>query len=290
MSKKLTWGDYLNYFLLGLFAFLCFFPFFYVLSTSFTSADVYIPLEFNIIPKKFSLESYLFIAKTSSFVSALTNSVLVTLIGTVLNVLFTFTGAYGLSKASLPGYKVFMALITFTLVFNAGIVPNYLIVKDLKLINTYWAIIIPILTNAWSLIVVRNFMIAIPKELEEAATIDGCNDIGVFLRVIIPLSLPALATFALFFAVGHWNSYFNTMLYITDTKKWTLPLLIKSMIIESGSIGYGSASSIASDQKTVPQETIKMAAIVLSILPIVVLYPFLQKYFVKGVMIGAVKG
>ncbi|WP_313563486.1 carbohydrate ABC transporter permease, partial [Ruminiclostridium cellobioparum] len=202
----------------------------------------------------------------------------------------TFTGAYGLSKTSLPGGKVFLALITFTLVFSAGMVPNYILVKGMHLINTYWAIILPVMTNAWSFLVVRSFMVAIPNEIEEAAKIDGCNDISLFVRIIIPLSLPAVATFVLFFAVDHWNSFFNTMLYITNTKMWTLPLLIKSMIMDSGATSGSAAAGIASDQQNVPVETVKMAAIVLSMLPIVVLYPFLQKYFVKGVMIGAVKG
>ena len=127
-------------------------------------------------------------------------------------------------------------------------------------------------------------------ELEEAAQIDGCNDLSSFVRIILPLSMASIATFALFFAVGHWNAYFNTMLYITDSRKWTLPVLVKTMVMDSSGTGYGAATSISSDTKAVPQDTIKMSAIVLSMLPILVLYPFLQKYFVKGVMIGAVKG
>lgn len=290
MLNKFSWGDAINYVLLGIFGVMCFIPIFYVFSVSFTDPSVFIPLEFRFIPKKFSLDSYFYIANTSSFKSALTNSVMVTIAGTIINIFVTFTGAYGLSKSSLPGSRVILSLITFTLVFSAGMVPNYTLVKSLHLINSYWAIILPVMTNAWSFLVVRSFMVAIPNEIEEAAKIDGCNDITLFIRIIIPLSLPAVATFILFFAVDHWNSFFNTMLYITNTKMWTLPLLIKSMIMDSGATSGSAAAGIASDQQNVPIETVKMAAIILSMLPIVVLYPFLQKYFVKGVMIGAVKG
>ncbi len=288
--KRFSVGDILVYSVVFLAAFLSIFPFLYVLSVSFTDPEVYIPLQFTVIPKRFSLEAYAFIMKTHSFTTAMFNSVFVTLVGTVFNLILTFTGAYGLSKKSMPGTKWILALITFTLVFNAGMVPSYLLVKDLNMINTYWSIIVPTMTNAWAIIVVRNFMVSIPTELEEAAKLDGCNDLQVFIKIILPLSTAVLATFALFFAVGHWNSYFNTMLYVTDTTKWTLPLIVKSMVIDSGSIGYGAAAGIAGDTKQVPQETIKMAAIVLSMAPIVILYPFLQRYFVKGVMVGAVKG
>ncbi len=290
MINKFSWGDAINYFILGMFGIICLIPIFYVFSVSFTDPSVFIPLEFRLIPKKFSLDSYFYIANTSSFRSALSNSVMVTIFGTIINIVVTFTGAYGLSKASLPGGKVMLSLITFTLVFSAGMVPNYTLVKSLNLVNSYWAIILPVMTNAWSFLVVRSFMVAIPNEIEEAARIDGCNEITLFVRIIIPLSLPAVATFVLFFAVDYWNSFFNTMLYITNTKKWTLPLLIKSMIMDSGATSGSAAAGIASDQQNVPIETVKMSAIILSMLPIVVLYPFLQKYFVKGVMIGAVKG
>lgn len=290
MRSKMTFGDYLNYAVLIIFSFLCLFPFVYVVSVSLSDPETYVPLRFILLPEKFSLASYRFILKTDAFVSSISNSVMVTVVGTILNLIVTFTGAYGLSKNRMPGCKIILSLVTFTLVFNAGIVPNYILMKDLNILNSYMALILPGLTNAWSLLVVRNFMIAIPSEIEEAAQIDGCNDLCCFFRIIIPLSISSIATFALFFAVGHWNSYFNTMLYITDSRKWTLPVLVKSMVMDSSNTGYGAASALASDTKAVPQDTIKMSAIVLSMLPILVLYPFLQKYFVKGVMVGAVKG
>ena len=282
------WGDYINYAAITLFSAICLFPFLYIISVSFTSPQEYQPLKFILFPERFSLAAYNFIINNSSFIKCLNNTVLVTLAGTFCNLVATFTGAYGLSKNTMPGQKAIVALITFTLVFNAGIVPNFLLVKNLGLINNMpWALVLPGLTNAWSLLVVRSFMASISNELEEAARIDGCTELGVFFRIIIPLSKASIATFAIIFMVGHWNAYFNTMLYMTSTDNWTLPLLIKSMILDNEAMGFGVNMT---DEKTVPQETIKMAAIVLSMVPIMLSYPFLQKYFEKGVMLGSVKG
>ncbi|MDR1541516.1 MAG: carbohydrate ABC transporter permease [Clostridiales bacterium] len=290
MEGKFSIGDAINYLVIFIFGFLCIFPFLYVFSISFTDPDVYIPLKFTVFPEKFSIRAYTWIIGTDSFINAMKSSVFVTVAGTILNLIVTFTAAYGLSRKEMPGNRLIMALITFTLVFSAGIVPNYILIKDLHMINSYSSIILPVLTNAWSLVVVRNFMLELPRELEEAARIDGCNDLQVFARVVLPLSGAVIATFTLFFAVAHWNSYFNTMIYITKSSKWTLPLLVKSMVVDSGAIGYAGGAGVGGDQKSVPQETIKMATIVLSMLPVIILYPFLQKYFVKGVLVGAVKG
>jgi len=285
-ARHLTIGDYINYTLLIIVSLICIFPFIYVFSMSFTAPEVYVPLKFSLLPAKWSLESYKFILSSNSFINSLNSTLFITVVGTCLNLVFTFTAAYGLSKKAMPGHSLFMKAVVFTLVFNAGILPAYILVKNVGLLNSLWSLIIPGLTNAWSLIVVKSFMESIPPELEESARIDGCNEIGVFFRIIIPLSKASLAAFALFFAVGHWNTYFNAMIYLTDTKKWTLQVLIKSMIIDSGSVGFGGGG----DETILPQETIKMAAIILSILPILVVYPFVQKYFAQGVMIGAIKG
>jgi putative aldouronate transport system permease protein len=197
--------------------------------------------------------------------------------------------AYGLTKKTLPGRGIIMNVVIFTLVFSAGIVPNYLLVKELGLLNSYGSLIWPSLTNAWSLIVIKSFLESLPSELEDSGKIDGCTDIGVFWRIVIPLSMPAIAAFTLFFAVMHWNTYFNAMIYISDSDKWMLQVLIKTLVIDSDSNGVGQAGA-GGDEHVVPQETIRMAAIVLSMLPILVVYPFMQKHFAKGVMLGSVKG
>ena len=286
--KYMTIGDIINYTILVLLSVLCLFPFIYVVSISFTDPDVYVPLKFYLIPDQFSLDSYNYILRSSSFLDALRTSAFVTFFGTICNLIVTFTMAYSLSKSYLPGNKIFNNMVVFTLIFNAGIVPTYILVKNIGLIDSLWALIIPSLTSAWNLVVVKNFMKSLPPEIEEAAMIDGCNELGVFIRVVLPLSMASIATFTLFFAVANWNAYFAPMIYISDSRKWTLQVLLKTMIIDSESIGYGYSQSV--DQKLPPQETIKMATIVLTMLPILVVYPFLQKYFAKGVMLGSIKG
>ncbi|WP_059054134.1 carbohydrate ABC transporter permease [Paenibacillus senegalimassiliensis] len=287
-KKGLTLFDWINYSLITLFSVACVFPFLYVFSVSFTNPEVYVPLKFYLFPEKWSLESYRYILSTNSFLNAFKSTVFITVVGTILNVIISFMMAYGLTKKTMPGQKWMMGMVIFTLVFSAGIVPNYLLVRELGLLNSYWSLILPSLTNAWSLLVIKSFLESLPPELEDSAKIDGCTDIGVFLRIIIPLSMPAIATFTLFFAVGHWNTYFNALIYLSDSSKWTLQLLIKTLVIDSNSMAVAQAG--ASDENVVPQETIRMASIVLAMVPILVVYPFLQKHFAKGVMLGSVKG
>lgn len=287
-KKRMTLFDWMNYTLITIISLCCVFPFLYVFSVSFTDPEVYVPLKFYLFPEKWSLASYRYILSTNSFLNALKSTVFITVVGTVLNIIVSFTMAYGLTKKTMPGHKVLMGGVIFTLVFSAGIVPNYLLVKELGLLNSYWSLIWPSLTNAWSLIVIKSFMDSLPSELEDASKIDGCSDIGVFMRIIIPLSMPAIATFTLFFAVAHWNTYFNALVYIADSSKWTLQIFVKTLVIDSNSGAVAQAG--ASDEAVMPQETIRMATIVLAMLPILVIYPFLQKHFAKGVMIGSVKG
>ncbi|MHA6482698.1 carbohydrate ABC transporter permease [Paenibacillus sp. strain BS8-2] len=287
-KKKLTAFDWINYTVITIISISCLFPFLYVFSVSFTDPKVYVPLKFYLFPEKWSLESYKYILSTNSFLNAFKSTTFITVVGTVLNVIVSFMMAYGLTKRTMPGHKIIMGGVIFTLVFSAGIVPNYLLVKELGLLNSYWALIWPALTNAWSLIVIKSFMDSLPSELEDASKIDGCSDIGVFTRIILPLSMPAIATFTLFFAVAHWNTYFNALVYLSDSDKWTLQILVKTLVIDSNSGAVAQAG--ASDEAVVPQETIRMASIVLAMLPILIVYPFLQKHFAKGVMLGSVKG
>lgn len=288
LKKRMTVGDVINCTLLTLFSLVCIFPFLYIVSISFTDASVYVPLEFNLIPKKWSLDAYKYILSTDSFIRAFQNTVFITVVGTILNLLFTFTMAYGLTKTALPGRNLILYMVVFTFVFSAGLVPNYILVQSLGLLNSPWALIWPNLTNAWSLIVVKSFMDSLPKELEEAAKIDGSNDIGVFIRIIIPLSKPCIAAFTLFFAVMHWNQYFQALIYLTDHTQWTLQVLVAALVINSGTDAVAGES--ANVEGNLPSEMVRMASIVVAMVPILIVYPFLQKYFAKGVMLGSVKG
>ncbi|TBL79348.1 carbohydrate ABC transporter permease [Paenibacillus thalictri] len=288
-TKRLTLFDWVNYSLLALISLACVFPFIYVFSVSFTDPKAYIPLKFYLFPDQWSLAAYKYILSTNSFLNALKSTVFITLIGTALSIVTSFTFAYALTRKTMPGRSIMLGAVVFTLVFNAGILPSYILIKSLGLLNSHWSLIWPSLTNAWSLIVIKSFLESLPSELEDSARIDGCSDIGVFLRIVIPLSMPAIAAFVLFFAVTYWNTYFNALIYLSDSKKWTLQVLVKTLVIDSDSTGVGQAGA-GGDDRIVPQETIRMASIMLAMAPILAVYPFLQKHFAKGVMLGSIKG
>ncbi|WP_248927257.1 carbohydrate ABC transporter permease [Paenibacillus hamazuiensis] len=287
--KRLTLFDYVNYSLLALISLVCVFPFIYVFSVSFTDPKAYIPLKFYLFPDQWSLAAYKYILSTNSFLNALKSTVFITVVGTALSIVTSFTFAYALTRKTMPGRSIMLSAVVFTLVFNAGILPSYILVKSLGLLNSHWSLIWPSLTSAWSLIVIKSFLESLPSELEDSARIDGCSDIGVFVRIVVPLSMPAIAAFVLFFAVSFWNTYFNALIYLTDAKKWTLQVLVKTLVIDSDSTGVGQAGA-GGDDRIVPQETIRMASIMLAMAPILVVYPFLQKHFAKGVMLGSIKG
>lgn len=278
--------DVLIYVVVGLAALVCFLPFVYVLSVSFTDPDVYVPFQVSIIPKAFSLKVYKTILSTADFMTALKNTVIVTVAGTAIGIFTTFTFAYGLSKSDLPFRKAFMFLVLFGLLFDVGIIPNYMNIRSLGLLNTYWALILPAMATSYNVIIAKSFIQGLPPELEEAATIDGCSTFRIFFQIVIPLSLASLATLTLFIAVDQWNMYTKPLMYITDYKKRTLQVYIKMLLVDASTTGTG----VSDNEAMLPGETIRLASVVLSMAPIMCVYPFVQKYFVKGVMIGSVKG
>ena len=285
--NRMRASDYVIYVFLALTAAGCLIPFLYMVSVSLTDPSVYRPFTFQIIPQKFSLEAYEFILSMSAFINSLKSTLFVTVVGVVCSLIVTICFAYGLTKTRVFGYRLVHTMVIITLFFSAGTIPTFLVVRNLGLLNSHWALILSALTSAWDIVVVRSFFLSIPSTLEEAARIDGCNDMGIFLRIILPLSMPVIATFTLFFAVRHWNTYFNALIYISDTRKWTLQLLVKMLVIDSAGTGFNQP--VGADVQP-PQETIRMAAVVLSMIPIMCVYPFLQKHFAKGVMLGSIKG
>ena len=220
--------------------------------------------------------------KHDAFITALFNTVFVTIVGTLLCVSVTFTFAYALTKREMPGYRFMIGMVIASMLFNPGIVSLFLTVKSFGLLNTRWALIIPVLSSYYYVILAKTSIAGIPMELEEAARIDGANDLKIFFSIVIPLSKAVLATLVLFLAVYHWNVYFNSVVYINDSKLRTLQVYVKTLIIDN------AVDSI--DVEKVPSELIRYATVVLAMLPIIVVYPFLQKHFVKGVMVGSVKG
>jgi putative aldouronate transport system permease protein len=287
--KKISTFDMVNYLILFIICAVCIIPFLYVLSISLTADSAYEPFKFYLIPEKFSFAAYSYILSTVTFMNALKSTVFITVVGTFFNLLVTFTLAYALTKKEVPGRNIVLGLVIFTLVFSAGMIPTYLLVSKLGLINSYWALILSALTSAWSLIVVKSFMDSLPIELEEAAKIDGCNDLMVFIRIVVPISKASIAAFTLFFAVAHWNTYFDALIYLTDDTKRTLQVLIKSLVVDSNAGSAGSQMTSV-DEIVLPSEILRLASVVFGMVPILVIYPFLQKYFVKGVMLGSIKG
>ena len=268
------------------------FPFVYVVAVSFTDRDVYVPGKFILIPEQWSLDAYRYILSSNSFFHSFRSTAFITVAGTVLGLIFSASFAYGVTKQELPGRKLLILVVLITMLFGAGMIPNYLLIKELGLIDSLWALVLPVLTNAWTIFVMKTFFQSLPDSLEDAAQIDGCNDLTTWWRIILPLSLPMLAAFSLFFAVAQWNTYFAGVIYIQDTDKWPLQVLLNQLIIQNQTQVVADLSSMVIDPNSarVPQETIKMAALVLVMLPILAIYPFLQKYFAKGVLLGSVKG
>ncbi|MBN6055501.1 carbohydrate ABC transporter permease [Nonomuraea sp. RK-328] len=260
-------------------------PLLYVLAGSFASEAEISARPFFLWPEKFVTDTYTFIFSTPTFVRALLTTVIVTAVGTVVQLVLTFTMAYPLAKRYLPGRTLVLNLVIFTLVFSGGMIPTYLVVRDLGLLDSYWALILPLAINPFYLIIVKSFFQELPQALEEAARIDGCNEMGVFFKIVLPLSKPIIATFSLFYAVSIWNDYMSPLLYISDPSKWTLQILVRQLT------SANQADALANMDRTFvpPEQGLKFAVVVIATLPILFFYPFLQKHFTKGVLIGGVK-
>ncbi|NUR87284.1 MAG: carbohydrate ABC transporter permease [Nonomuraea sp.] len=260
-------------------------PLIYVVAGSFATEGEIISRPFFLWPHEIITKSYTYIFSTDAFLRALVTTVCVTVAGTLVQVLLTLTMAYPLSKRYLPGRTLVLNLVVFTLVFGGGMIPTFLVVRDLGLLNSYWALILPLAINPFYLIIVKSFFQDLPQPLEEAARIDGCSELGVFVRIVLPLSKPIIATFSLFYAVAIWNDYMSPLLYIDDTSKWTLQMIVRQVVSSNAAETLDKVDA----GWLPPEEGLKFAVIVIATLPILLFYPFLQKHFAKGVMIGSVK-
>lgn len=244
-------------------------------------------------PQSFTLEPYKYIFHTKVLLKAFEITVFVTVVGTLLNLAFTATGAYGLSKTHIPGHRFLLWLVIIPMLFGAGLIPMYILLKNIGLLNSIWVLIIPQLVAPFNLILMRNFFWSIPESLEESARIDGASELRVLWSVILPLSKPVIATVGLFYAVGHWNDFFSGLFFISDNSKWPLQMVLRSIIIDFNMLNMGTQNTNTLNDAShlvVQPENIKAATIIFAIVPILVVYPFLQKYFVKGIMLGSVKG
>ncbi|RTE10377.1 carbohydrate ABC transporter permease [Paenibacillus whitsoniae] len=293
MPIKTSWGsrifDGINVTLLLIFSLITVLPFIYVISGSFATQKELLTRGFILFPTEFSLDAYKYIFSTQTVVRSLFVTIFITVAGTLINIFLTCLMAYPLARKDMDFRKPILMMVVFTMLFSGGMIPTFLVVKQLGMINTYWSLLIPTAISAFNLIIIRNFFQQLPDGLEESAKIDGCNDLGIFLRIVLPLSMPAIATFSLFYAVGHWNTFFSAVLYINDSKMWPIQVLLRQIVILASG-GIGDSSAMGADYVAPPDQSVKMAVIVVSTLPILLVYPFMQKHFAKGVLLGSVKG
>ena len=282
--------DILNYVILTLCLLIVAYPLYFIVIASVSYPTAVYTGKVILWPSRFTLEGYQRILDYESFFTGYRNTVIYTVVGTAINVLITIPGAYALSRKDLVGRNIIMMGVTFTMIFSGGLIPTYLLVISLNLYNTMWALILPVAVSAWNLIVARTFFQeTIPDELLEAATLDGAGNTQFFLRVVLPLSKSIIAVMILFYAVNHWNSYFNALIYLKSADKYPLQLVLRNILFEN-SLGdmVEDASTLALQQRL--GDLIKYGIIIASSLPLLILYPFLQRFFIQGVMIGAVKG
>jgi putative aldouronate transport system permease protein len=275
-----------NHTLLLLIALVCLLPFVNIIASSFASTQEVVAKKFILFPTTFSLDAYRYILSTPTIFRGLTVSIGVTIVGTIVSMALTALMAYGLSRKYLLGRNSINFIVVFSMLFSGGMIPTFLVVKSTGLIDSYWSLILPVAINAFNMIIMRNFFQALPESLEESAKIDGCTDFGVFFKIMLPLALPSIATISLFYAVSYWNTYMHAILYITDSLKWPIQVLLRQIVIVSS----GMQAEATSVDVIPPAQTVKMAVIVIATIPMLIAYPFVQKHFTKGALLGAVKG
>ncbi|MBD0381501.1 carbohydrate ABC transporter permease [Paenibacillus sedimenti] len=276
--------------LLAVFACATLFPFINVLAVSFSSSRAINAGEVYLWPIEFNLDAYRNLWLDGQLLVAMKNTVIITVVGTAFNMLFTVMAAYPLSKRRLKGRNIMLMAILFTMLFGGGLIPNFLLINALGLINSYWSLWLPALISAYNMFVMKSFFEGLPEEMEESAAMDGAKDLTILWKIILPLSLPVIAALTLFYAVGWWNSYLSVLIYIKSTDKLSVTVKLYQMIQNVSSELLSTTNGEGVSQTTITAESVRAAAIVIAILPILCIYPFLQKHFVKGVLLGSVKG
>ncbi len=289
--------DVVNMIVLGLITLLFFYPMYLCLISAVSSPEEVYAGRVLLFPKGFNSEGFQRVIENDSLWRGYLNTIFYTVLGTCINLALTMTGAFVLSRRTFALRTPLNWMVLFTMFFGGGMIPTYLLVKDLKLLNTVWSLVLPGAISTWNLIITRTFLAtSIPNELQEAAYIDGCNNIRFFLRIVLPNATTIIAVIGLFYAVDHWLSYWNAMLYITDETKYPLQLVLRDILLkaevalESARSGEDSESAMAVVELLRISESVKYIVVIAGTLPLLIVFPFVEKYFVKGVMIGSVKG
>lgn len=294
--KKLKFNDdtiftIINYTLLGIALIIFLYPLIYIVSSSFSSVDAVVTGKVRLLPVDFSLDGYKAVFQSSKIWSGYFNSILYTVAGTAINIVVTLLAAYPLSRPDLKGKNVIMMIFTFTMIFDGGIVPTYLVVSNLNLLDSIWAMVLPGAMSVYFMIIAKTFFqTTIPLELQEAAQMEGCTTPQLIWHVILPLSKAIIAVLVLFYAISHWNSYFNALLYLNTESKQPLQLVLREILIRNQQNASMVKDAALLEKSEGLKQLLKYSLIVVSSLPVLCIYPFVQKYFVKGVMIGSVKG
>jgi len=284
-----------NYLFLTLALVIVLYPLIYIVSASISDPAAVNSGKMWLFPKGVTFEGYNLILQNNDIWRGYLNTILYTVVGTLINLAVTIPAAYALARKDFAGRNIFMGLFVLTMFFSGGLIPTYLVVRDLGLIDTIWAMVLPNAAAVWNIVIARVFFqTSIPKELEEAAIIDGCSNFKMFIKIILPLSAPIIAVMALFYGVGHWNGYFNALIYISDKEMFPLQLVLREILVlqemaaQNTNLSSSMAQALHSKQQLA--SVIKYGVMIVSVLPIIIVYPFLQRYFVKGVMIGSLKG
>lgn len=286
--------NFLNYFLLSLIFIIVLYPLIFVVSASLSDPNFVNQGKVWLLPKGFNFDGYRRVFQDKNIWTGYRNTIFYTVVGTIINLAVTLPAAYALSRKDLLGRNFITGLFTFTMFFSGGLIPTYLLIKRLGMLDTVWALLIPGAVGMWNVVISRTyFQTNIPLELQEAAQIDGCSDFRLFFTIIMPLSKPIIAVIGLYYAVGHWNSFFSALIYLKDRSRFPLQLILREILImneiSTEMLTTGDDIEMMSRQAKVA-ELIKYAVIIVSTLPVLAAYPFIQKYFVKGVMVGAIKG
>lgn len=290
MRKKLKRiPAYIGYLLILCFCFVFIYPFLLILVSSFTNNIELQGKGYSLFPEQYSVEGYSYIFRVSDlFLRSLGNTVFISIVTVIISVTVSLLTAYVLSKKYLPGVKFFTALFLITLFFGGGTIPTYLVIRTIGIYDTYWALILPSVCNTFNIILIRSYFYSLPAALEEAAKIDGANDLQVLLRIFLPLSVPIVATIAFFVLVGRWNGWMDALLYLQpgNTDKWPIQYVVRQMLEDMQSLMGGNASS----SELIPVLSAQCAGTVIAVAPLIVSFPFLQKFFLRGIMLGSVKG
>ncbi len=286
---QLTAMDYVLFVILGIMAIAAIFPFYQVVLLSFADMASYAAHPMYLLPYAFDVTGYKAIFSDPGFFTSVGVTLFVTVVGTTLNMLLSVTGAYVLSRKYLMGRKFFMNMIVFTMLFGGGMIPSYLVVKELHLINNIFSMILPCAISTYYLIIMKNYFMSLPESLLEAARIDGANEFVILTKVVLPISIPFLATFVLFYAVERWNEWYLANLYINKAYLYPLQIYLRNILISMSNTLNDIAKQFVTSHTRVNSTAMQMAAIVVTTVPILCVYPFVQKHFVKGVMVGSIK-